>query len=277
MRISSTIFRRSAIAATATVVSLALTLSMAPFHAAYAADLTAVPDGIAYDVASRVPVIESAIGRGSVSTPTENTVNLPGVEGDKAALIRVSVFDTSTNLDVTVAGAPALHVMNGQDASTTVLVPVRNGTISLGASAALNARVEVLATFDSDTAAPGATIALDTPVTRVDTSKALGLSTLGIDSSSFGVVGLGGVPSDNVRAVYATLTIDAAGKGTIKFGGQDIAVPAGRSVISTIATPDADGNISVITDAALAVSTTNIRVDIRGYVTGSRRTPSSRT
>lgn len=46
MRINSTIFRRSMVAVTATVASLALTLSMAPFHAAYAADLTAVPAGL---------------------------------------------------------------------------------------------------------------------------------------------------------------------------------------------------------------------------------------
>lgn len=268
MRTRSTIFRRGAIAATATIASLALTLSMAPFHAAYAADLTAVPDGIAYDVAPRVPVIESAIGRGSVSTPAETTVALPGVEGDKAALVRVSVFDAAADLDVTVAGAPALHVANGQDASATVLAPVRNGAISLGASAAVNARVEVLATFDSDATAPGATIALDAPMTRADTSKALGLSALGADATSFGVVGLGGVPSDDVRAVYATITVDSSDAGTIEFGGQDLAVPAGRSAISTIVTPDAGGNVSVAADDALA-GTTNIRVDVRGYVTGS--------
>ena len=268
MRTRSTIFRRSAIAATAAVASLALTLSMAPFHAAYAAGLTAVPDGIAYDVAPRVPVIESAIGRGSVSTPNETTVALPGVEGDKAALVRISVFDAAADLDVTVAGAPALHVANGQDASTTVLAPVRNGAISLGASTAVNARVEVLATFDPDVTAPGATIALDAPVTRADTSKALGLSALGAAAESFGVVGLGGVPSDDVRAVYATLTIDATDTGTIKFGGQDLAIPAGRSVISTIVMPDADGNVAIASDDALA-GTTNIRVDVRGYVSGS--------
>lgn len=269
MRTRSTIFlRRGAIAATAAVASLALTLSMAPFPAAYAADLTAVPDDIAYDVAPRVPVIESAIGRGSVSTPNETTIALPGVEGDKAALVRVSVFDAAADLDVTVAGAPALHVANGQDASATVLAPVRNGAISLGASAAVNARVEVLATFDSDATAPGATIALDAPMTRADTSKALGLPALSADAASFGVVGLGGVPSDDVRAVYATLTIDATDKGTIEFCGQDLAVPAGRSVISTIVTPDADGNVAIAADDALA-GTTNIRVDVRGYVTGS--------
>lgn len=248
--------------------SLALTLSMAPFHAAYAAGLTAMPSGTAYDVAPRVPVIESAIGRGSVSTPNETTVALPGVEGDKAALVRISVFDVAADLDVTVAGAPALHVANGQDASTTVLAPVRNGAISLGASTAVNARVEVLATFDPDVTAPGATIALDAPVTRADTSKALGLSALGAAAESFGVVGLGGVPSDDVRAVYATLTIDATDTGTIEFGGQDLTVPAGRSVISTIVTPDADGNVAIAADDALA-GTTNIRVDVRGYVTGS--------
>lgn len=267
-------FRRGAVAALATVLASAMGLSVAvgavpQTHAADDVNIADVPDSIAFDAAPRLPLVESSIGRGAVAVGTEGHVALPGVDGSKAALVRVSVFGAKADVDVTSGGAPVLHAAKGQDASAAALLPVRNGGVPLAASADADVRVEVLATFDSNASVPGSTLALDAPVTRLDTAAKTGLDQVTAEPQSFGVIGLGGVPSSDVRSVYLTLTIDASQAGTLTVAGQSLAVAKGRSVISTIAVPGANGAVDISADASLAAGAPKVRADVRGYVAGA--------
>lgn len=258
--------RKGAVAVVASVLASSMLFGVSVVtNKAFAADITDTPDSIGYDASPRVPVVETAIGRGALSAAGEGDVTVPGVEGAAAALLRISVFHAKGDTDVTVAGAPALHIADGADGSATVLANVSKGKVRMGANVPADVRVEVLAVFQSDAHAPGSTVALDSPITRVDTAGKQGLTSVGAEASEFGVVGLGGVPATDVRAVYTTITVDAASAGTVTFGGQALAVPAGRSVVSTIVVPDADGNVAVSSSAALA----ELRVDVRGYVAGA--------
>ena len=258
--------RKGAVAVVASVLASSMLFGVSVVtNRAFAADITDTPDSIGYDASPRVPVVETTIDRGALSVAGEGDVTVPGVEGAAAALLRVSVFRAKGDTDVTVAGAPALHIADGADGSATVLANVSKGKVRMGANVPADVRVEVLAIFHSDAHAPGSTVALDSPITRVDTAGKQGLTSVGAEASEFGVVGMGGVPATDVRAVYTTITVDAASAGTVTFGGQALAVPAGRSVVSTIVVPDADGNVAVSSSAALA----ELRVDVRGYVAGA--------
>lgn len=266
MSVNLTKIHKGVIAVLASVLASSMLLSVSTAtNKAFAADIIDTPDSIGYDASERVPAVETMIGRGALAVAGERDVAVPGVKNASAALLRVSVFHAKGDTDVTVAGTPALHVTNGADGSATVLAQVNDGKVRMGANVPVDARVEVLAVFQSDANAPGSTVALDSPISRVNTANKLGLASVGAETSEFGVVGLGGVPATDVRAVYTTITTDASSAGTVTFGGQTLAVPTGRSVISTIVVPDGDGNVAVNSSAAL----TDVRVDVRGYVVGA--------
>ena len=259
--------KKSVYVAVASVASIATLIGVLPATAnaeTYKAPITNVKDGVAANDSARVPAVESTIGRGSITVGKEGAVTLPGIVDAAAVLVRISVFSAKSDADITVSGSPALHTAAGQDVSATVLAKVKDGKINVGSSAAVDARIEVLATFASDAKVPGSTVALDAPVTRADTAKKIGADSLGTSPIQLGVVGLGGVPSSDVRAVYVTATIDATQSGTVTFAGQQFAVNAGRTVVSTIVTPDENGNIAVSADKNLGA----LRVDVRGYVAG---------
>ncbi|MBW3082082.1 carboxypeptidase regulatory-like domain-containing protein [Bifidobacterium phasiani] len=253
------------VALTAALLAAALSFGvMTPKHA-YAAELNDVPERIAVDASARVPVVESSIGRGGLAAEG-GTVALPGVDGYDAALIRIGVFDAAQDVTVNVAGAPALAVAAGHDASQTVLAPIVDGGVSMSATADVDSRVEVLALFDGDENVPGSTNAVAEPVLRADTAQGLAGGSLGTEPLTVGLTGQGGVPSTGVRAVYVTLTFDAAEAGAVTLGGQRIDVPAGRSVISTIVVPDGETqDIEVAADRELG----SFALAVRGWVRGS--------
>ena len=260
--------KKSVYVAVASVASIATLIGVLPTTAnaeTYKAPITNVKDGVAANDSARVPAVESTIGRGSITVGKEGAVTLPGIGDAAAVLVRISVFSAKSDADITVSGSPALHAAAGQDVSATVLSKVKDGKINVGSSAAVDARIEVLATFASDAKVPGSTVALDAPVTRADTAKKIGADSLGTSPIQLGVVGLGGVPSSDVRAVYTTATIDATQSGTVTFAGQQFTVNAGRTVVSTIVTPDENGNIAISADKNLG----SLRVDVRGYVAGA--------
>lgn len=260
--------KKSVYVAVASVASIATLIGILPATAnaeTYKAPITNVKDGVAANDSARVPAVESTIGRGSITVGKEGAVTLPGIGDAAAVLVRISVFSAKSDADITVSGSPALHAAAGQDVSATVLAKVKDGKINVGSSAAIDARIEVLATFASDAKVPGSTVALDAPVTRADTAKKIGADSLGTSPIQLGVVGLGGVPSSDVRAVYTTATIDATQSGTVTFAGQQFVVNAGRTVVSTIVTPDENGNIAISADKNLGA----LRVDVRGYVAGA--------
>lgn len=250
-----------ALAAISATVMLA---GVMPVQQAFAADLKQVPESIGYDVRTRVPVVESMAGIGTVDQ-SQTSLALSGADKATSALVRVSVFGAKQDTELSVAGTPALVVAAGHDASQTVLAQVIDGNIRLTSNAPVDARVETVALFQADSKAPGATNALAEPVTRADTVRGFGGDELSSEPLNIGVVGMGGVPSENVRAAYVTLTIDAKAAGKVTLSGSSFEVPQGRSVVSTIVVPNADGSVKLKSDKDLG----EVRLDVRGWVTGS--------
>lgn len=230
--------------------------------------LTATAAAIGYDARIRVPVVESEIGIGALSTDANAELALPGLDSATSALVRISVFSAKQDATVSVEGSPALFVAKGHDGSQTVFAPVRGGKVNVSSNVAVDARVEVVAAFqspaDAASVAPGAFVAVDQPVTRADTVNGLGGDELTGTPLNIGVVGEGGVPGEHVRAAAVTATIDAKDAGTVTLAGQSFAVPAGRSVVSTVAVPDSKGALDVSADKDLG----ELRLDVRGWVPG---------
>lgn len=208
----------------------------------------------------RVPVVDTLAGHGRLLA--EGGVDIAEVPmGHDGALVRVSVFDASTSVVIEASGAPALHVDEGESASTTVLVPLVDGRAPLTATARVDARVEVLATFASSDE-PGATWALPAAVTRADTSIGLAGDSVGTAPVDVGLVGLGGVPSEGVRAVHLTATFDVATDTSALLAGQEFPLAAGRTSVSTIVIVADDGTAPI----SLSTGDGQLRVDVRGWV-----------
>jgi hypothetical protein len=216
-------------------------------------------DGVSvkFTAPNTVPAFEPQVGRGSplLAGVAQQIALGPAAATAHSALVRVSVFTPASSLDVSLAGSPALHSEAGESASTTVLVPVSAGTVALASTADANARLEVLALFSGDTTAPGSTVAIAAPVTRADTRADFGETTVGI-------TGLGGVPSEHVRAAYITVIAEAASPSSLVVDGQSIALSTGTTTVSTIVTPSASGDIAIDYPA----SAVDVRIDVRGYV-----------
>ena len=259
------VIKQSSVRIAAALAAVATLASAIPAQRSYATEATQVPQALGYDVRSRVPAVESLAGIGAIGTQSGDEVALPGADKATSALIRVSVFGAKQYSEIFVDGSPALSVQTGHDASQTVLARVEQGKIHISSNAQVDARVETVALFQSNAAAPGATNVVKTPVTRADTAQGLGGDELASEPLPIGVVGQGGVPSEDVRAVYATLTVDANTSGKVTLAGQSFDVPQGRSVVSTVAVPDANGNVNLSADKDLGEA----RLDVRGWVTGS--------
>ncbi|MBT1166929.1 carboxypeptidase regulatory-like domain-containing protein [Bifidobacterium simiarum] len=243
----------------AVVVSSALALTMGVTSAtkanAYEEKLTTVGEKVSYSTQRRVPAVESSIGVGSLSG--KGGVALPGTAGYDSALVRLSVFAPTQNTTLNVAGSAALFAAAGQDASATVLTPISDGKAQITASNDANVRVEVLATFKNDAKTPGATNSVAKPVAR-------GAAALGAEQS-VGITGLGNIPSTDVRAAYVTADVNLSQAGTVTLAGQQLALPQGRTVVSTIVVPDAQqGDVKVASTAEGSIALT-----VRGWVSGS--------
>lgn len=229
--------------------------------------LAAVDGSVDFDVAdsAALPLIESEIGRGApLSTVAGARIDVAAaVGGHRSALVRVAGLSAVTDTTVYSSGGSAvLFVPAGTSASTSVLLPVREGTVELWASAPMETRIEVLAAFTGEENRPGSIVALETPVMRAETTSQLagsGLSTLPFE---VGVIGQGGVPSEGVRAVFATLDLTVSEATDLIIDAQVLPVPAGRSVLTTIVAPDADGTVRVRS----ASGSGHLRLDIRGWV-----------
>lgn len=210
-----------------------------------------------------LPLIDSEAGHGErLSTDAATTVDLgPAGRGHRSALLRVSVLSPGEDVTVHAGGSPALHTNGGRSASTTVLVPIRDGAVSLWGTASAPLRVEMLAGFSGQPNAPGSVVELDAPVTRADETTGLGLDGLTTGRFVVGLTGQGGVPSEGVRAVFVTLSHTGPAE-TISLGGQRFDLPEGDSFLSTFVAPDADGSTTVVAPTGSA----SVRVDVRGWV-----------
>lgn len=247
----------------AAVFAAALVLGTMTSLPSYAAEGEGNVFDLAADASERVPVVETTIGRGEV-TEAGNTVELPGSDGYDSALVRISVFDAVSDTTVSVSGSEALAVAAGRDASQTVLAPISEGSIAVSASAEADVRIEVLAMFHGDESMAGSTNALADP--SVWSSATQDSEPVpGTEPIIFALADLESV-SDDARAVYVTMAVDAPAAGTVTVAGQPIDVPAGSSVISTIVVPDSDTrSIEVSADEELNQFT----LSVRGWVCGT--------
>ncbi len=229
--------------------------------AANAAELTAVPESVALNSLTRVPIFEA--GLSDLENLVNGRIQVGELEAD-AVLLRISAYSPDENVDILVAGTPALSVSAGANASASVLAPIADGYVPVSATGTVDVRVEILLAFESNEAAPGSTIALEEPINRVNSREGIGLEALTSDPQTVSIVGLGGIPSQDVRAGYLTATLDLAAPGTVTVGGQPIPLPSGRSIVSTVAAVNSDGTVELASDVAGEIS-----LDVRGWVVGS--------
>ncbi len=252
----------------ATVAVVAIVGGIAPASAVEAAPgmpITEVGKNAGFSTSSaRVPLVDSQMGVGAALRPGVPTkVLVTGAAGATSALLRIAVLDASSATVVSVDGSPALAVEAGSSASTAVLAPVVGGAVEVSSDAKADIRIEVLSTSTASSA-PGAVVALPEPVIRADTSTGLAgrLSTVPVP---VGVVGEGGVPAQDVRAVHATIDVTTDAADVLSIGGQSLPLRAGRNIVTTVLPVDDDG----VLDAALRSGTGSFAVAIRGYVRGA--------
>ena len=219
-------------------------------------ELTPVPADAGFARRDALPVVDSQAGQGAaLKAGVPMPVALPPATAHAAAaLVRMTALAAPADTEINAAGTPALNVSRGTSASTTVLVPVAEGAFTVAATADVDVRIEELATFTGDEGIPGAVRALVNPENRpVDG-----------EGDTVGVVGRGGVPATGVRAVFVTATVDCEEAGILTLDGQQLPVAAGRTSVTTVATPSADGDVGIAFD-----KTADIRVDVRGWVPDS--------
>lgn len=228
----------------------------------YTPEVVQVAEETTFDSLNRVPLQESGV-LAELETNISGKIPLAGYE-DGSALVRVSVFSAAASATVYAAGTPAMNVDANESASTTVLVPVTDGTVPISTDSPVTARVEALAYFAPDVQTPGATIALGKPITRIDSSVSIGMSALTAEDQRVSVVGIGGVPSSSVRAAHITVDTVLDTASVVTIAGQELSLPSGRSVFSTIVPVEQTGEISV-----KAQDGGSIRLDVRGWVSGA--------
>lgn len=263
-------------------VAFSMIICITPANIAYANDANADSEtNINVDTRARVPYLEASNESkdskdNSISTDSNATLDLPGAHGYSSALVRVSVFNANNDTTVYVDGAPALQVAAKHDASQTVLAHVADGKLHVYASQAVQARVEVVAFLQSKTVAaaksqkpayvPGATVSLTKPVTRMDTNQKVSCTSMSSSAHcKVGLLGLGNIPGEYVRAAYVTMKVNMKNAGNVKVAGQEINLPKGDSVVSTIVVPSStDGSISVESENA-----TSAELYVRGWVAGA--------
>ncbi|WP_025134558.1 hypothetical protein [Leucobacter sp. PH1c] len=268
--------------ATAALVGGLATATAAP-ALAMPSDLREVADAanIFTPVGGRLPAVESSLGWGAALTAAPGAgVVLPGLQpGQTGALVRVSLaaspqartlFTGTADHPVAVLSVPA-----GQAASTTTLLRVADGQAPLWASDATDARVELLAgldgtapTFGEDgtlltAGTPGSTLTLDAPVTRAD--SAAGLGGFGIAPNrpmEIGVTGEGGIPTTDVRAIYAAVTVELSDPANLTLDDSELHLPAGTTSFTTVVTPDEQGLVRAEIDGGSAA----LRLDVLGWM-----------
>ncbi|MFP1711253.1 hypothetical protein [Gardnerella vaginalis] len=265
------------------VIAFSMILCVTPAYNAYASDSNRHNDELELnvDARSRVPYLEAfgdsnVPNANSISTDSSATLDLPGSTGYNSALVRVSVFNANSDTTVYVDNTPALQVGANHDASQTVLAHVADGKLHVYASQTVQARVEVVAFLQSKTVAaaknqkpayvPGATVSLTKPVTRMDTNQKVSCTSMSSSAHcKVGLLGLGNIPGEYVRAAYVTMKVSMKNAGNVKVAEQEIALPQGDSVVSTIVVPSStDGSISVESENA-----TSAELYVRGWVAGA--------
>ncbi|GEM_PF-1995821 len=238
-----------------TAAMLFLVIAPSPAQAVSAAEAdnlqsltrTAAPGFSA--VSDSLPVVDSTAGRGDqLHTDPATLVSLgAAAEGNAAVLVRVTLLEPAVDTVVsTGADTAVLAVRAGTTGSSTVVLPLHSGAISLWGSANSPLRVEPLAYLNGGPAQPGATIALDTPVVRADTTAGFAGTALGTAPLWVGLTGEGDVSATQARSVYVTFDLTLNEADTVALSdGQQFTLPAGRSIVTTVVDAEQQGGVSV--------------------------------
>lgn len=242
--------------------------------------LVAIPDFMAFaegrgteiDTSQKAPAVDSSLGQGNKLT-TDDASKIKVIDNNQvnSALVRVSIFNATNDLEVSANKAPILQLKKNVSASTTVLLPVEKGNVNIYADHQTDVRIEVISTFISSPSVPGSLIALDA-FQRVDTNKGLGGRSLEDGSLSLGVTGLGGVPTTDVRAVFWTAKFNLGISGVINVGSQKFHLNSGETTVSSLSVPDLQGAIKMqfTPDNKTNAGISTVQLWTRGYVSGSK-------
>ncbi|MGO1412137.1 MAG: hypothetical protein ACTHU7_11955, partial [Microbacterium sp.] len=179
-------------------------------------------------------------------------------------LVQLTVRAAEAPAVLASGDVPLLRVAAGETASVSHLLrTVDASTLEVSGDAELQA--EALASFsapdlDSGRPSPGGSVAV-VPFEVVDTERSLGIA-LGEDAAGFSPLGLGGLPSSGVAAVW--LQVDSIG-GSVAVGGSEERVALARTSALTLAPLDADGRVWL--EAADDVQ--RVRASVVGWMAGA--------
>ncbi|MDR0950916.1 MAG: hypothetical protein LBM13_04745, partial [Candidatus Ancillula sp.] len=235
------------------------------------ADLEYTDNPIGFDAEKRVPYSDPDLGVGAeVGTNENNIVPIENMtDQTDSGLVRVSVMNPDSDIKLFSAGSDILQIPKGHSCSTTFLASFKKGGVNLYSNKPTNARVEVIASFQA-VDRPGSVHALEKAVLRADSKQDLSGKNIGTTDSFVGVVGQGGVPSEDVRAVFYTATIaTTVAHTTFEISGNKIDIPEkGITHISSLAIPDENGNlpVAVYRGSERAKTSADLSLYVRGYI-----------
>ncbi|MEU6933775.1 FlgD immunoglobulin-like domain containing protein [Streptomyces sp. NPDC046374] len=207
-------------------------------------------------------------GRGGVPAAGVSAVVVNVTATGPTAAGFVSVYPYGTQR----TSASNLNTAAGQTVANAVIVPVRDGRITLyNHAGSVDLLADVSGYFGAG--AQGALFHPLAPARLVDTRKALGGRTLGpAQSLMLPIAGIGGVPASGASAVVLNLTGTGATRSTYLAATTVPGTPKvssvnllpGRTVPNLVVVPVVDGKLYLYNHAG----STDVIVDVFGYFTG---------
>jgi hypothetical protein len=256
-------WHRTAVSAVVLTVALSFLWSVSLIKALPA---HAEAPGTPIESGPETPSVDSTTGLGDKlsADPSAKVRIATQNDGSNSAIVRISVFNSESDNTIFAGGAPVFDIKSGQSISQTVLVPLEANLANIYASKTTDVRIELLAAFQGSDALPGSFRAT-LPDVRVDSSIGLGFAELRQSPQNVNVLGKGGIPAQNVRAVFISGMFEASAPTTLNIGGISLKV-SGNFAFSTVVVPDEKGNVSFSADDG----SVKAKIWTRGYAVGSK-------
>lgn len=208
---------------------------------------SAATKSIGFDAKKHLPNVTSQNKETiTINTDKKKIIPISGLKKDAtSAFVRVSVENPRRDTFIYSNGMDVLSVGINQNYSTTFLTTLIDGGINLYSDSQVEARVEVIASFENSNE-PGSIHGVR-PVKRVDTMEDLGGQKIDDEELSINVTGKSGVPSTGVRGVFYTISFDTASESSSLFVNS---IPntfpyKGNIHYSSFAVVDEKGNIKI--------------------------------
>ena len=253
--------RRLLVIVGAAVVTLAVVIGVIALGGNGPAPSRAVADMGSTEISGSEPDDSDAPDGADVDLPAGTAdIDVAGSDAQGTALVRASV-DPAEDVELSEGGSAFLTAAGGSGTvSATTFVPVRDGAITVGSSAAISVHLEVLALFDGDADTAGSLRLLPAPVTVVDTEDGVGSEdlTTAMDVHVNGYAAPQGTPH-----VLARLTATFDEPAAVTLSEQTVRFPAGTSTTTSVLATAED----VITLSA--ESPGELRIDVIGHVTAT--------